>query len=479
MQTKTKIEIHSWLDTHDQPFILIDEAFRIVAVNRAYEKAYQVTAEAMVGQTCYSAGHHHATPCFNEGEDCPYQQIYEGHEPHTCLHTHFDGMGRPRLMRVKVHRLHSADGTVYLGESHHEIAAQDHDLEATGENPRMVGRCPAFLKAVEKLEMAAKSDVPVLLLGETGTGKELAASFIHRHSQRKAKPFVFLDCTALVESLFESEAFGHEHGAFTGTTRTKKGLFELAHGGTLFLDEIGEMPLSMQAKLLRVLESREFRRVGSENSIHIDLRVVCATNRPLWECVKAGTFREDLFFRIACFCIRIPPLRERLQDLAMLSRELLKRVPVQDGQPPYQISDRAITLMKSYPFPGNIRELRNLLQVAAASSADGRIGVEAIEEILAARASGAQPATPPLLETAAAAQAAASGHYHGTRTTTTAASPATHGGGTEGPHTLEDLEQQYIADLLQQHEGHRRKVAAIMGISERTLYRKLKRYGLH
>jgi two-component system response regulator AtoC len=479
MQTKTKIEIHSWLDTHDRPFILIDEAFRIVAVNRAYEKAYQIDAEALVGQTCYSAGHHQASPCFHDGEDCPYQQIYEGREPHTCLHTHFDGMGRPRLVRVKVHRLHAADGTVYLGETHHEIAAQDHDLEETGKEPRMVGRCPAFLKAVEKLEMAAKSDVPVLLLGETGTGKELAASFIHRHSQRRAKPFIFLDCTALVESLFESEAFGHEHGAFTGTTRAKKGLFELADGGTLFLDEIGEMPLSMQAKLLRVLETREFRRVGSEKSIRIDLRVVCATNRPLWECVKAGTFREDLFFRIACFCIRIPPLRERLHDLALLSRELLNRIPVPDGQPPYRIADQAISAMRRYAFPGNIRELRNLLQVAAASGDDGWITAEAIEEILAARAGEAPAAPPPLLEAAAIGESPTPGRQPGTRAATPTASPATRDSATEGPHTLEDLEQQYIADLLREHDGHRRKVAEIMGISERTLYRKLKRYGLH
>ena len=148
------------------------------------------------------------------------------------------------MVRVKVHRLCAADGTVYLGEAHHEIAAQDHDLEEDGGHPRMVGRCGAFLKAVEKLEMAAKTDVPVLLLGETGTGKELAASFIHRHSQRRTKPFVFLDCTALVESLFESEAFGHEHGAFTGTTRAKKGLFELADGGTLFLDRLARVTLA-------------------------------------------------------------------------------------------------------------------------------------------------------------------------------------------------------------------------------------------
>jgi two-component system response regulator AtoC len=478
MQPKTKIEIHSWLETHDQPFMLIDEGFRIVAVNRAYEKVYQVPAEALVGQTCYSAGHHQAMPCFNEGEDCPYQQIYQGHEPHSCLHTHFDGEGRPRLVRVKVHRLCAADGTVYLGEAHHEIAAQDHDLEETGGQPHMVGRCPAFLKAVEKLEMAAKTDVPVLLLGETGTGKELAASFIHRHSQRMARPFVFLDCTALVESLFESEAFGHEHGAFTGTTRSKKGLFELADGGTLFLDEIGEMPLSMQAKLLRVLESREFRRVGSEKSIRIDLRVVCATNRPLWECVKAGTFREDLFFRIACFCIRIPPLRERLSDLTVLSRELLKRVPVPDGRPPYQISDRAIRLMRSYPFPGNIRELRNILQVAAASSEDGRIGVDAIEEILAGRTGEGHPTPPPLLEMAAAGRAMAPGHHLAPAAAAEPAAPAHQRGESENPKSLKDLEERYIADLLQEHGGHRRKVAAIMGISERTLYRKLKQYGL-
>jgi DNA-binding NtrC family response regulator len=381
-------------------------------------------------------------------------------------------------VRVKVHRLCAADGTVYLGEAHQEVAAQDHDLEETGGQSRMVGQCSAFVRAVEKFEMAAKTDVPVLLLGETGTGKELAASFIHRHSQRRARPFVFLDCTALVESLFESEAFGHEHGAFTGTTRSKKGLFELADGGTLFLDEIGEMPLAMQAKLLRVLESREFRRVGSERSIHIDLRVICATNRPLWECVKAGTFREDLFFRIACFCIRIPPLRERLSDLGLLSRELLQRVPVPEGHPPYLISDRAIKLLKAYPFPGNIRELRNVLQVAAASSEDGRIGAAAIEEVLAARVGETPANSPPLLEMAAAGRATPPGHHHGPPSALAPPAPGAHGEGKGGPQSLKDLEEQYIADLLREHGGHRRKVAEVMGISERTLYRKLKRYGL-
>jgi len=352
------IDFASWLETHDQPFAVIDEGFRILAVNRAYEIAYHVHASDVVGRYCYQVSHHHDHPCFEHGEECPHRQLFQGETPQSCLHTHFDGRGAARWVRVTGHRLTARTGTTFLGEGMCEIAAQDQDLQTSPDGPRMVGHTPIFLAMVERLERAATTASPVLIQGETGTGKELAAAFIHRHSTRRDRPFICLDCTTLTESLFESEVFGHERGAFTGSVNSRTGLFELADGGTLFLDEIGEMPLATQAKLLRVLETNEFRRVGGEATRRVDVRVVCATNRSLWDCVHANTFRKDLYYRIACFTIHAPPLRERLDDLPLLAAEILHGLPPPTGGRPITVTPKAIALLASHTFPGNIRELK-------------------------------------------------------------------------------------------------------------------------
>jgi two-component system response regulator AtoC len=476
-------EFASWLETHDRPFAVIDKDHRIVAVNRAYELTYQVRAEEVVGRHCYQVTHHHSSPCCEHGEDCPHELVFGDKELRECLHTHIDGVGQPRWVRVSGHRIISSTGEVFLGEGVCEIAAQRLGSEEGGGGPKMVGRAPAYLAMIERLGLAARTSSPVLIQGETGTGKELAAAFIHYQSDRRNRPFVCLDCTVLSESLFESEVFGHERGAYTSADKSRRGLFELANGGTIFLDEIGEMPQACQAKLLRVLDTREFRPVGSEKTVKVNVRVVCATNRPLWECVQARSFRSDLYYRIACFTVRTPALRERLDDLPLLAQEILRRCPhfTTSGGARPALSPSALALLQSYTYPGNIRELSNLLQVAAS------VGASYIDASDVRRALGqfeswadpleaapADPGSPPhrrLCGEDGSAPcvdlpgAAPGGQY----------SPL---GESDPPPPGSETERRYIRELLHRYHGHRRDVAKALGMSERTLYRRLKQYNL-
>jgi len=367
---------------------------------------------------------------------------------YSCLHVHSDEQGCAHYVRLKAYPLKGADGSLYMGEAVHELSVQD----AGGvDGIRIVGRTRAFLEALEQLHVAAGSDVPVLLTGETGTGKELAASIVHHHSPRREGPFVTLDCTALSENLFESEVFGHERGAFTGSIEKRKGLFELADGGTLFLDEIGELSAATQAKLLRVVESGAFRRVGGRKILRANVRTVCATNRDVAERVRSGMFRADLYYRIACLSVRLPSLRERLEDIPELAAAILDHIN-QSSSRRYALDADALTLLQDYDYPGNVRELRNILFAAAAHSAQGRIHAREIAKHLNQRS------------------AAPGGEHRVVGFPPFCPPPC--------PATLSDLEAQYIAKLLRQHEGSRRNVAATLGISERTLYRKLKRYAL-
>ncbi len=223
----------------------------------------------------------------------------------------------------------------------------------------LVSDHPKMRSLFSLMEIVAPTDTTVLIHGETGTGKELVAQAIHRLSSREQKPFIALNCAALPTNLIESELFGHEKGSFTGAMQTHIGAFEAADGGTLFLDEVGELDLTNQAKLLRVLESREIRRVGSSKSIRISVRIVGATHRHLKDDVKAGRFREDLYYRLYICPLHLPPLRERLEDLPLLAQELLNQLGSN-----HQLSDEALKLLRGYHFPGNIRELKNLLQRA-------------------------------------------------------------------------------------------------------------------
>jgi DNA-binding NtrC family response regulator len=233
---------------------------------------------------------------------------------------------------------------------------------ANAEEIEPVLRSPAMRRLDRTLRAIAPREVDVSLVGESGSGKEVLARRIHALSPRRAGPFIPLNCAAVPEALFESELFGHEKGAFTGATERNKGKLEPAHGGTLFLDEIGDMPVSAQGKLLRFLENRKFMRVGGAVKISVDVRVICATLRPLEQDIVAGTFRADLYYRIQGIRLDVPPLRERQADLPVLIRELLSQLQAKHRTPPVKLSRAVQAALRGYPWPGNIRELRNVLE---------------------------------------------------------------------------------------------------------------------
>lgn len=311
----------------------------------------------------------------------------------------------------------------------------------------MVGQSVA-LKEVEKMIAAvAPSSMTVLIQGESGVGKELVAREIHERSQVASRGYVALDCCTMQESLFESELFGHEKGSFTGADRQKKGLIESAEGGTLFLDEIGEISSTIQAKLLRVLETGRFRRVGGTRDLTANVRIVAATNRNLLEMAHEGTFRADLFYRLNAFTIFVPPLRERKDDIDALidhfisNHDFSRRVNK-------QLTEQARNKLRAYPWPGNIRELKNVVERAIILSGDAaRIAPEHIT----LRNEDAAPYS---------YQAARKGLHLDF----------------EQEPTLEDLERRYLGVLLEKFAGHRGKVARTLGISERNVYRLLRKY---
>ncbi|MEZ4548285.1 MAG: sigma 54-interacting transcriptional regulator, partial [Thermodesulfobacteriota bacterium] len=245
----------------------------------------------------------------------------------------------------------------------------------TGEGG-IIGDSEPLKRVLEDVQKVAGTDATVLILGETGTGKELIARSIHSSSRRADKPFVKVNCPAIPSNLIESEFFGHEQGAFTGATRRREGRFAIADGGTIFLDEIGELPLDLQSKLLRVLQEGEFEPVGSSKTVKVNVRVISATNRDLLKEVKEGRFREDLYYRLNVFQIELPPLRERAEDIEKLARSFVEKFSIRDGMSLAPLSADDIERLKSYPWPGNIRELQNVMERAVITSIDGRVNLE-------------------------------------------------------------------------------------------------------
>jgi DNA-binding NtrC family response regulator len=311
------------------------------------------------------------------------------------------------------------------------------DVERMQPSDGFVGSTPGVIELHELVSRVAATDSTVLIRGESGVGKELVARAVHARSLRSKQPFVVVDCASLHENLLQSELFGHEKGAYTGAVRLKHGLFEVADRGTIFLDEIGEVTPPLQVKLLRVLETGVFRRVGGTADVKVDVRVIAATNRPLETMLKDGTFREDLYYRLNVFSISIPPLRERQRDIPLLAEHFIRNSAVTQKRA-VQISPEAMEVMLRYPWPGNARELENVIERALILCDAGVVRPEHLP--MGMRLSP---------------QAAADGAF-GSRP------------------TLAEAEQRYIRQVLEECSGHRHKAARILGISERNLYRKLK-----
>lgn len=311
----------------------------------------------------------------------------------------------------------------------------------------VVGDSPQMRDVIERLKRIAPTNASVLIQGETGTGKELVAQAIHQNSPRKNKPFVALNCAALSENILESELFGHVKGAFTDASADRIGKFEYAHGGTMFLDEVGDMPLPTQIKLLRVLENGEITRVGSNNPIKVNVRILSATNRNLEESIEAGTFRSDLYHRLKVITIRLPTLQERSQDIPILIDYFMRQFASQHGKQIRGMSPAARHKLMAYDWPGNVRQLRNVVESMVVVDYDGLLDVDDLPEELAGPPE-------PVGEPSTASLAALVGK------------------------PLTELERLFVAETLRLTAGNREEAARMLGIGERTLYRKIKEYEL-
>lgn len=315
-------------------------------------------------------------------------------------------------------------------------------LKAVEGSPDLIGSTPSMLRVKSLVEKIAPTDSSVLIQGETGTGKELVARRIHDLSSRASMPFVAINCGALPDNLVESELFGHRKGAFTGADTPRKGLIEVANGGTLFLDEFGELDKNMQVKLLRFLESGEIRRVGENEAFHADVRVVCATNRDLQDMVREGSFREDLYFRTNTFEIRLPPLRERREDIPDLARTLIARYLKRRDVPETVLAPETVAVLQQHSWAGNVRELANALEHAAIMSDGKVIRPEDLPASILRGGQGGAVMTESILLPKQAL-------------------------------TLREIEMDVIYKVLDKHQGDKPKAAAELGIALKTLYNKL------
>ncbi len=312
----------------------------------------------------------------------------------------------------------------------------------------VVGSSPQMNAVIDRLKRIAPTDASVLIQGETGTGKELVAQAIHQNSPRKNKPFVALNCAALSENILESELFGHVRGAFTDASADRVGKFEYAHGGTLFLDEVGDMPLATQIKLLRVLESGEITRVGSNDPVRVNVRILSATNRNLEDSIAAGTFRSDLYHRLKVVTISLPRLAERSQDIPLLIEHFTRQFAKRHHKTIKSMSTAARLKLMAFDWPGNVRQLRNTIESMVVVDFNGVLDIDDLPAELAGPAAAALP------------------------------EQSTGGFANLVGKPLLDIERLFIGETLKLTGGNREQAAAMLGIGERTLYRKIKEYGL-
>lgn len=443
VNTESQIQaLISFLEHEAQPMIVLDPDYNILAANTAYRRQFGTVDKPYIGHKCYRVSHHYDLPCDQAGEHCPMKKAFEMKGPDRVLHIHHTPRG-PEHVDVELRPILNAQREVV---AYVERLTTVRSASARPSHDGLVGRAPAFNAALAAVQRVAPSMLPVLLLGESGTGKELFARAVHEASTRGAGPFVVVDCSGLTETLFESELFGYEKGAFTGAITRKPGLVETAKGGTLFLDEMGDVPLSMQVKLLRLIESGSFRRVGSIDSQQADFRLVAATHKPLQQMVADGRFRQDLYYRISAFPIQLPPLRERTEDIPMLVDSFLRRGRL--GEHFISVEDEALMRLQAYDWPGNIRELRNVLDRARLYADDGIVRVQHFPESLSGSKSDVSTA---MSQTSVAASASVRNAK------------------------ISDAE---LIKITRNSRSTRKELARQVGLSERTLYRRLKALGM-
>jgi len=416
--------VQAMIDAIDKPAIFINQDYIIEAVNTPYRDTYPVNIKPGFSK-CFTVSHNNTKPCDQCGETCPMAQCKETGRTASTVHIHSTNQGQS-YCDILMRPVHDSTGELlgYL-----EILDK---LAFASNNPsegKMIGESEAFKTMLNKINRAAKSDIAVLLQGETGTGKELVSQALHSSSDRADKPFIVIECTGLTDALFESELFGYEKGAFTGATANKKGLVEAANGGTLFFDEIGDVPLSMQVKLLRLLETQTYRPVGSVHIKQANFRLVCASHKDLKSMVANGTFRQDLYYRIAGFPIFLPPLRERQDDIILLCEHILSSFSDKK-----RLHKNAKQALMQYPFPGNVRELKNVVEQASLLADENTIFESDLPDSVFEKKDDEA---------------------------------------LEGIVPLDVVEANYLANIVQGYTGSIDDLAESLNVSKRTLYRKL------
>lgn len=423
------------LDSYSYPAVLIDVDYNVVATNKSYDFRFGGLSGHRSAK-CFFISHGYQRPCDLEGETCPMQEARDSGHRASVLHIHNTPQGKEHVGIETIPITDDREQVYYI-----EVMKPIREVSAEPIANKMIGRSRAFNVLVDLIQRVGKTDTNVLLMGASGAGKELAAQAIHSASSRADMPFVTVECSGLTDNLFESELFGHVRGAFTGATHSRTGLVQSAQGGTLFLDEVGDIPLHLQVKLLRLIETKTFRSVGDTKPAAADFRLICATHKNLSDMVERGEFREDLYHRISTFPIRLPSLSERIEDLSLLVESILLRV---DDKAPLRLSEEALKLLALQPFKGNVRELKNILERAVVLRDKDLIGQNVIQRSL------------DLLPVSLAKESN---------------SDSLRGLAEQGV-SLETLERDYLTELLEVWPD-KAQVAEIAGCSLRTLYRKL------
>lgn len=421
--------IQAIIEAVEKPAIFITHDYSIEAVNQAYRDTY--STEVILGKSkCYGVSHNFSKPCDQKGEACPLSSCKETGKNSSALHIHKTGSA-DIYCNILMKPVKDNNG-ITIGFL--EILEKVDFASSVSSDLKLIGKSKPFQELLKMITRSAKSNISILLQGETGTGKELAALSIHQASKRANKAFIEVECTGLNESLFESELFGHEKGAFTGANTSKKGLVCMANGGTLFLDEIGDVPLNLQVKLLRLLETGHYRRVGSVEKQVANFRLICASHKNLEKMVEQGEFREDLYYRIAAFPITLPTLRQRKSDVSLLAEHLLSKSEFCSKK----FTSEALVALSHYHYPGNVRELKNIVQRSALLSDDDSISIEHLPKNLV-----------------------------GLNEIETHSS------------NLSSNEKEHITKLLNQYGNQPKTIADNLEISVRTLYRKLQKHQLN
>jgi PAS domain S-box-containing protein len=428
-------------DQLSDALVLYDPDFCVTGVNRAAEKLFGMSAEEMLGKHCQDV--FRCSLC-EPGCGVLVGLNQATGAPNTTVRLHTDN-GMERLVVMRTNQMFNEEGQLT------GVVATIKDVtdEASPQKREVIGESGPMREVMNFVRRVAASEATTILLeGENGTGKDLIAKTLHYQSLRQAEPFIAINCAAIPETLLESELFGYEKGAFTDARSQKRGIFELADKGTLFLDEIGEIPLMLQAKLLRVLEDQTFRRLGGLKDIHLDLRVVAATNKNLREAVKEGAFRQDLYFRLNVIQILIPPLRERPEDIVPLTRFFIEHYNRKFKRNIEGVSDASARLLLGHPWPGNVRELRNAIERAMILEESALITPASLPISISRPEPGSAIAQVPAIEVP--------------------------GDGL----SLEDNERSLLAKALEKTDGNQTQAARLLRITRDTLRYKMKKFNL-